>query len=57
MKSNLRTALLALTAASVLSAPLMAPAVAQTTKLKMVLNWKYQGPQGAGQASMTVNAK
>jgi NitT/TauT family transport system substrate-binding protein len=46
MTSNLRTALLALTAAFVLSAPLAAPAAAQTTKLKMVLNWKYQGPQG-----------
>ena len=23
-----------------------APAAAQTTKLKLVLNWKYQGPQG-----------
>jgi NitT/TauT family transport system substrate-binding protein len=46
MTSNLRTALLALTAAFVLSAPLATPAAAQTTKLKMVLNWKYQGPQG-----------
>jgi len=46
MTSNLRIALLALTAAFVLSAPLAAPAGAQTTKLKMVLNWKYQGPQG-----------
>ncbi len=46
MTSNLRTALLALTAAFVLSAPLVVPAAAQTTKLKMVLNWKYQGPQG-----------
>src|SRR5471030_729245 len=46
MTSNLRTALLALTATFVLSAPLAAPADAQTTKLKLVLNWKYQGPQG-----------
>ena len=23
-----------------------APAAAQTTKIKLVLNWKYQGPQG-----------
>ena len=46
MKSTLRTVLFALAAATVLSAPLTAPAAAQTTKLKMVLNWKYQGPQG-----------
>ena len=46
MKLTLRSALLALTAATVFSAPIIAPAVAQTTKLKMVLNWKYQGPQG-----------
>jgi NitT/TauT family transport system substrate-binding protein len=44
MKSTLRSALLALTAA-MLSAFLTTPAAAQT-KLKMVLNWKYQGPQG-----------
>ena len=44
--TRLRSALLALTAACVLSAPLAAPAAAQTTKLKLVLNWKYQGPQG-----------
>ncbi len=46
MTSTLRSALLALTAAFVISAPLAGPAAAETTKLKMVLNWKYQGPQG-----------
>lgn len=42
-----RTSLFALAAAIGLAAPLAAttPAAAQT-KLKMVLNWKYQGPQG-----------
>src|SRR5882672_9284984 len=40
-----RSSLLALAGALVLAAPLAAPAQAQT-KLKMVLNWKYQGPQG-----------
>src|SRR5919108_565739 len=47
MTLRLRTSLLALAAAIGLSAPLMlaTPAAAQT-KLKMVLNWKYQGPQG-----------
>lgn len=46
MTPTLRTALLALTAAFVFSAPMAGPAAAETTKLKMVLNWKYQGPQG-----------
>lgn len=47
MTSNLRSSLIALTAAIALAAPLAAatPASAQT-KLKVVLNWKYQGPQG-----------
>ena len=40
-----RTSLLALSAALALVAGLVAPAAAQT-KLKFVLNWKYQGPQG-----------
>ena len=40
-----RSSLLALAAALALAAPLAAPAQAQT-KLKLVLNWKYQGPQG-----------
>src|ERR1700738_356387 len=42
-----RTSLLALSAALALAlvAGLAAPAAAQT-KLKFVLNWKYQGPQG-----------
>jgi NitT/TauT family transport system substrate-binding protein len=40
--------MLALTAAFGLSLlpGAIAPAAAQTTKLKLVLNWKYQGPQG-----------
>src|SRR5258705_435885 len=46
MTSTRRSVLTALAAACVLSAPLAAPAAAQTTKLKLVLNWKYQGPQG-----------
>ena len=47
MISRFRTSLFALAAAIGLAAPLAAatPAAAQT-KLKMVLNWKYQGPQG-----------
>jgi NitT/TauT family transport system substrate-binding protein len=40
-----RSSLLALGAALALAAPLATPAGAQT-KLKLVLNWKYQGPQG-----------
>lgn len=40
-----RSLLIAATAVIGLTAPLTAPAAAQT-KLKMVLNWKYQGPQG-----------
>jgi NitT/TauT family transport system substrate-binding protein len=46
MTSGLRLSLLALTTAIGLAAVPVAPAVAQTTKLKLVLNWKYQGPQG-----------
>ena len=46
MTPTLRSALLALIAAFGLSAPLADPAEAQTTKIKLVLNWKYQGPQG-----------
>src|SRR5471032_1917848 len=46
MTSTRRSVLIALAAACVFSAPLAAPAAAQTTKLKLVLNWKYQGPQG-----------
>jgi NitT/TauT family transport system substrate-binding protein len=42
---NLRSVFLALIGATVLAGPLVAPASAQT-KLKLVLNWKYQGPQG-----------
>jgi NitT/TauT family transport system substrate-binding protein len=48
MTSTLRSSLLALTAIVGLALPLglAAPADAQTTKIKLVLNWKYQGPQG-----------
>ena len=42
----LRSALLALIATTGFAAPLAVPAEAQTTKIKLVLNWKYQGPQG-----------
>jgi len=45
MISTIRLALLALAAAFACTAGVSAPAAAQT-KLKMVLNWKYQGPQG-----------
>jgi len=47
MTFSARSLLIAATAVIGLTAPLLAPApaVAQT-KLKMVLNWKYQGPQG-----------
>ncbi|HWK96965.1 MAG TPA: ABC transporter substrate-binding protein [Pseudolabrys sp.] len=42
-----RSFLVAAAAVVGLAAPLLAPApVAAQTKLKMVLNWKYQGPQG-----------
>ena len=44
--SVFRSTLLALTAALAVSASAAVPAGAQTTKLKLVLNWKYQGPQG-----------
>jgi NitT/TauT family transport system substrate-binding protein len=47
MMSVLRSTLLALTAAFTISALPVHPAAAQaTTKLKLVLNWKYQRPQG-----------
>src|SRR5271155_3406324 len=45
MTSLARRSVIALTAALAIAAPLAAPAAAET-KLKMVLNWKYQGPQG-----------
>jgi NitT/TauT family transport system substrate-binding protein len=45
MTSRVRSTFVALTGASLLAAALAAPADAQT-KLKLVLNWKYQGPQG-----------
>src|SRR5215218_2905435 len=44
--SVFRSTLLALTAALTVSAATAVPAFAQTTKIKLVLNWKYQGPQG-----------
>jgi NitT/TauT family transport system substrate-binding protein len=46
MMPILRSALWIMTVAVMLLAPLADPVSAQTTKLKMVLNWKYQGPQG-----------
>jgi NitT/TauT family transport system substrate-binding protein len=52
MTPIIRSALLALTAATTLIlslgllAPDLAPAADAQTKLKLVLNWKYQGPQG-----------
>jgi NitT/TauT family transport system substrate-binding protein len=47
LRPRLRSVFLALTGATLLAAPLgfVTPAGAQT-KLKLVLNWKYQGPQG-----------
>jgi NitT/TauT family transport system substrate-binding protein len=45
MRWKLRCTLLALAAIG-LGVSLAAPAAAQTTRLKLVLNWKYQGPQG-----------
>jgi len=45
MKFTCRSSLLALAGAIALAAPLSLPAQTQT-KLKLVLNWKYQGPQG-----------
>ena len=47
MTLSRRSSLLALAGALALAGPLAAPAQAQAPiKLKMVLNWKYQGPQG-----------
>ena len=46
MRSTVRAALLAMTASFALATSLAAPAAAQATRIKMVLNWKYQGPQG-----------
>lgn len=44
--SVFRSSLLVLAAALAVSAASAVPASAQTTKIKLVLNWKYQGPQG-----------
>jgi NitT/TauT family transport system substrate-binding protein len=47
MTSIIRRSVIAFTTALALAAPLAAAAPASAeTKLKMVLNWKYQGPQG-----------
>ena len=48
MTFSTRSFLVAAAAVIGLTAPLLspAPATAADTKLKMVLNWKYQGPQG-----------
>jgi NitT/TauT family transport system substrate-binding protein len=46
-RSNWRSGLLALLGAAVLAVPLgFATAADAQTRLKLVLNWKYQGPQG-----------
>ena len=45
MPPIVRSTLLALTAAASLI-PSLEPAAAEASKLKLVLNWKYQGPQG-----------
>lgn len=46
-RSTWRSGVLALLGAVVLAAPLgLATAAAAQTRLKLVLNWKYQGPQG-----------
>src|ERR1700760_1364614 len=42
----LRSALFGLTAGAMLLALLTNSASAEPTKIKLVLNWKYQGPQG-----------
>ena len=41
-----RRSVIAFAAALGMAAPLAAPPAAADTKLKIVLNWKYQGPQG-----------
>jgi NitT/TauT family transport system substrate-binding protein len=46
MTPIVRSALLALTAAASLIPSLDPAAAAEATKVKLVLNWKYQGPQG-----------
>jgi NitT/TauT family transport system substrate-binding protein len=46
MTPIVRSALLALTAAASLIPSLEPAAAAEAAKLKLVLNWKYQGPQG-----------
>jgi len=46
MMSPTRSGLLALAALASLCAPIFSIAAHAETKLKMVLNWKYQGPQG-----------
>ena len=46
MTSTVRSLTIALVAAIGLAVPLAVTPAAAQTKLKMVLNWKYQGPQG-----------
>jgi NitT/TauT family transport system substrate-binding protein len=46
MVSKSRSLLVAMIAAVGIAAPLAATPAAAQTKLKVVLNWKYQGPQG-----------
>jgi NitT/TauT family transport system substrate-binding protein len=47
MNSSLRSTLIALVSATALAVPLgITTAANAQTKLKLVLNWKYQGPQG-----------
>ncbi len=47
MTFKFRSSVFALTAAIAVAAPLAIPTTASAqTKIKMVLNWKYQGPQG-----------
>lgn len=46
MISKSRSLLVAMIATAAIAAPLAATPAAAQTKLKVVLNWKYQGPQG-----------
>jgi NitT/TauT family transport system substrate-binding protein len=46
MRPRLRSSLAGLLAASVVTVLSLAAVAAEPTKIKFVLNWKYQGPQG-----------
>jgi NitT/TauT family transport system substrate-binding protein len=46
MKPTFKSVLTAMAVSLMLPASLASPAAAEDTKIKMVLNWKYQGPQG-----------